>query len=290
MIEAKTPGTHRIKILAILVLYRLAPEQSPAFTTLTQAVRELSATPVACIVYDNSPVAHTIPETPFPCEYQHDPSNPGLAAAYQSALEQAHRAGIPWLLLLDQDTVLTADYLAQLLRAAGELEQSSAVAAIVPKLIQDGVVLSPHWPHGAAGRKSFSDRSGLLELNICVYNSGALLRVEAVLASGGFPQDFPLDYLDHAMFASLHARGGRVFLLPVRLLHHLESKAANMTYDLHTSVRLRGMLLAESRFYRQYGSARERILLWRRRLRLAAGMLSHLQFRSLAALIRSTLG
>ena len=63
-----------------------------------------------------------------------------------------------------------------------------------------------------------------------------------------------------------------------------------MRYDLQTSVRLRGMLLAESRFYRQYGSGRERILLWRRRLRLAVSMLSRLQFRSLAALIRSTLG
>jgi GT2 family glycosyltransferase len=288
MIETQSQEAHKTRILAVLVLYRIAPEQSSTFSTLVHSLSKLSSTFVRCIVYDNSPEAHLVPVTPFPCEYRHDPSNPGLAAAYQAALDQAQLAGIPWLLLLDQDTVLTTEYLAELMRTADELEQRNVIAAIVPKLMQDGIVLSPHWPHGAGESKPFSDRSGLLEPDICVYNSGALLRVESVLACGGFPQDFPLDYLDHAMFASLHARGGRVFLLSVSLLHHLDSKAANMGYDLKTSVRLQGMLLAESKFYRQYGSTRERNLMWCRRLRLAAGMLSRLQFRSLAALIRST--
>ena len=289
MIETDSQGTTTPSILAILVLYRLAPDQSPAFMTLVRAIHELSPGPVACIVYDNSPEAHAVPQTSFACEYRHDPANPGLAAAYQYALEQAHRVGIPWLLLLDQDTVLTTEYMAELVHAAGASEHSGSIAAIVPKLIQDDIVLSPHWPHGAAESGSLANRSGLLEPDLCVYNSGALLRVEAVRASGGFPQDFPLDYLDHAMFARLRVHGGRVFLLPVSLAHHLDSKAANLGDELQTSTRLQGMLSAESRYYQQYGSGRDRMLLLRRRLRLAAGMLSRLQLRSLAALVRSTL-
>lgn len=274
------------KVLAVVVLYQLSPQESPAFQSLLRAAGQFPGMPIACVVYDNSPAAQELPETPFSCTYRHDPSNPGLAVAYQSAFKQAERNGTSWLLLLDQDTTITAEYLTEALQAASNLQHDQGLGAIVPKLVQDGFVLSPHWPHGNRSQQSFNELSGFLEPDVRVYNSGALLRIEAVRAAGGIPLNYPLDYLDHAIFARLRAQGHRVFLLHAALSHQLESKSQDMHVALKSSPRLRGMLTAEARFYRQYGSRRDRLLLLRRRAKLALGMLRRMEPRSLAALLR----
>lgn len=275
-------------MLVVVVLYRLSPDESPAFQSLVRMIGQVPGAVIACVVYDNSPAAHGLPVTAFACTYCHNPSNPGLAVAYQYALEQAEREGISWLLLLDQDTIVTAEYLAEVFQRVSDLKDRHELAAIVPKLMQDGVLLSPHWPYGERSRQSFGDRSGVLEPNVRVYNSGALLRVVAVRAAGGFPLDYPLDYLDHVVFARLKAQQGRIFLLNAALPHQLESKSQDVHKALKNSPRLRGMLAAETRFYRQYGSRRDRLLLLRRRARLALGMLWRMELWSLVALIRCT--
>ena len=272
MNDAGTLPERGTLVLAVVVLYRMSPEESPAFQSLMRAVVEASANSIACVVYDNSPAAHLLPATPFACTYRHDAANPGLAAAYQYALEQAEVAGVPWLLLLDQDTVVTAEYLAEAVREVGSLRERTELGAIVPKLVQDGLVLSPHWPFGHGSQEGFGERFGVMEPEARFYNSGALLRVEAVRAAGGFPLNYPLDYLDHAMFARLQAQQRSVFLLHAELTHQLESKSQDIHVDLKGSPRLRGILAAETRFYREYGSGRDRLLLLRRRAGLALRM------------------
>jgi GT2 family glycosyltransferase len=273
-------------LLAVLVLYRLGPLESPAFVTLTSAIRDTGTSGVACLLYDNSPVSHDVPAVSFSCTYLHNPSNPGLAAAYQAGLDRARQSGIPWLLLLDQDTKLTASYLEDLLIAVRTLAGKEEVAAIVPRLLQDDIVLSPHWPHGVTKTQSFRNHSGLVDESSCIYNSGALLRVQSLEELGGFPQAFPLDYLDHAVFRQLHAHGKRVYLLSADIEHHLASKLQDIASELNSSPRLRSMLSAESRFYRQYGTQRERMLLLRRRASMGLTMLSRMEFRSLLWLFR----
>lgn len=288
MTNAGLQQKRKTEVLVVVVLYRLSPHESPAFQSLVRSVDQAPGIPIACVVYDNSPAAHELPVIPFACTYRHDPSNLGLAVAYQYALEQAEREGISWLLLLDQDTTVTAEYLAEALQMAGDLRERPDVGAIVPKLVQDGQVLSPHWPYGSRSRQSFGDRFGLIEPNVRVYNSGSLLRVEAVRAAQGFPLDYPLDYLDHAMFARLQIQQRRVFLLHATLPHQLESKSQDVHTALKNSLRLRGILAAETRFYRQYGSRFDQLLLLRRRTKLAFGMLRRMELRSLVALIRCT--
>ena len=267
----------------------MAPDESPAFQSLVESAGQLADLPIACLIYDNSPHAHALPATLFPCSYHHNPSNPGLAAAYEYALQQAERAGTDWLLLLDQDTTLTDAYLVELLQAASDLRASSEIGAIVPKLMQDGAVLSPHWPRGKRWHQGFHDQYGTMQSPVCVYNSGAVVRVAAMRPAGGFPQNFPLDYLDHAVFARLRAQDRKTFLLHAALPHQLESKSQDIHVELKHSRRLQAMLAAESRFYREYGSSRDRLLLLRRRAKLALGMVWRAQLRSLVALMRHTL-
>lgn len=284
-----TQHNRETEILVIVVLYRMSPQESPAFQSLVQTLKQVPQASIACVVYDNSTTIHELPVTPFACTYRHNPSNPGLAVAYQYALEQAEREHISWLLLLDQDTTVTAEYLVEAMQRVQELRVKEELGVIVPKLVQDGLVLSPHWAQGDKTGRSFRDRSGVMELNVRAYNSGALLRVEAVRAAGGFPLDYPLDYLDHALFAQLQAQGRGIFLLHAALPHQLESKAQDILLALKSSPRLRGMLTAETRFYRQYGTRLDQLLLLQRRAKMAFGMLTRMEFRSLAALIRCTL-
>ena len=81
-------------------------------------------------------------------------------------------------------------------------------------------------------------------------NSGAVLRLSAVRAADGFPADYPLDYLDHAMAARLLNGGSRVLLLRSVLRHHL-SLLDRGTLGV---ARLDSVLRAEERFYLEHGA------------------------------------
>src|SRR5450631_3935315 len=66
------------------------------------------------LIYDNSSTPRAKPPAGIRrCQYTHNSNNGGTAAAYEAAIEIASVRGIQWLLLLDQDTQLPADFLDQ---------------------------------------------------------------------------------------------------------------------------------------------------------------------------------
>src|SRR5687768_2304439 len=116
--EAPTVTTHTSdqkddpSILAVLVLYQTSALQSPTLASLCQAVAQCGVERrFELLIYDNSASPSPLPAIPIPLTYLHDPANGGLVAAYNTALQLAQRGRNEWLLLLDQDTVLTGDYL-----------------------------------------------------------------------------------------------------------------------------------------------------------------------------------
>jgi GT2 family glycosyltransferase len=259
---ASTPEPNLV--YAVLVLYGLSPEESPAFQSLCHVLRSAcsGSTPFhALLLYDNSPSAHPLPESlpvGLPVRYRHDPTNPGLARPYQMALANAQAEGTPWLLLLDQDTVVTVAWLTEMLAVMWSQQGDGCVAAIVPRLLQDGVPLSPHSPMWHRGRP-MDYTEGIKPPPLKVFNSGALLRVAALTACGGFPQEFPLDYLDHAVFHALEQRGGQIYLLAAPLEHQLSGKHLNVVEEFGHSPRLQATAAAESRFYRRFGTPYEKL-------------------------------
>ncbi len=241
------------RILAAIVLYRRPAQASEAFRSLTA----LAPPNIQLALFDNSPN----PQPPPPgFQIHHDPANPGLARPYNLALASAVRQSIPWLLLLDQDTTVTPAFLAELASALAAPEPSPA--AIVPRLADLGVVCSPaHPPTFGPARPVSPTLTGISPHPLFPFNSGAVLRVSALQAIGGFSPRFPLDYLDHATFAALQRRGGRIHVLAAILPHHLSSND-DSTAD---PIRQQAVLDAERRFYRLHGTFTTRLL---RRLRL----------------------
>jgi GT2 family glycosyltransferase len=253
-------------ILAVIVLYRVAADASQAFCSLRSlmAADPQAAAGIDLMLFDNSPQPQPRPAG-YTGPYIANPANPGLAACYNLALQSAQRQAIPWLMLLDQDTTLTRDYLTEVSAQIESLAHQQEVVALVPRLTDHGVVCSPiHPPAFGPARPIANGASGVSADRLHAFNSGAVLRVRAVAAIGGFAEDFPLDYLDHATFAALQDRGGRLYILNATLQHELSSNQEGRT-DLAFAQRQASWLDAEYRFYHRFGSTGDQL---RRRLRL----------------------
>ena len=258
-------------ITAVVVLYQRAPAKSEALVSLQQIfAADLSlAARFSLLLYDNSPLPHSIEGVQADCVYVHDPENAGLATAYNYALDRASQKRSEWLLLLDQDTTLTAEYIHSLLHATLKYESDLTVSSIVPLIEMDGRLYSPeenffyHVRHQFPRMQYFPvarEARGLQKRPLNAYNSGAAIRVSTLKQIGGFPVDFRVDYLDHAVFHKLYLEGRFMVILPVVLQQKLSHKDLNdVSLERHSSV-----LQAQSLFMARYGAWLDRVLyrLW----------------------------
>jgi GT2 family glycosyltransferase len=244
-------------IQCVVVLYKQRPNESQSLSDLLRVCRSELAigSQIAVIVHDNSP---SIEEPclddletglPIGLEYHHTPGNPGLAYAYNRALDRAKERKIPWLLLLDQDTHVTRQFLVKLLEGIQHLKLERC-CAFVPQLMRDDLVLSPQIVGKVFYRRLPKGFSGVAEESLVAFNSAACIRVQDLTEIGGFPKEFWLDYLDHMVFHSLQKAGGHVFVLDSQLEHTLSVS------DLESNVstqRYANVLNAEWMFVRKTG-------------------------------------
>jgi GT2 family glycosyltransferase len=254
-------------ILSVIVLYNCELAQSQSFSSLLQILKENPecAKNFSLVLYDNSPQpqGHLI-LAGFPIHYIHDPSNGGLASAYNFALARADSEEREWLLLLDQDTALTSEFILELVEATKTLHSRTEVAAIVPKLRVNGRIDSPASDFLGLLRHQFlppekpmsEDVVGIQQQPLCSYNSGSTLRVTALRSIGGFPVEFWLDFMDHAIFHALFTNGYRVYVMLATLAH-------NSSYSDIDSLplwRLRNILRARTLHVERSGSFIDRLL------------------------------
>jgi GT2 family glycosyltransferase len=217
------------------------------------------------VIYDNSPQ----PQNPeitdkIPVLYRHDPTNPGLASAYNFALAHAEKERHEWLLLLDQDTLLTQEFIVELIECMNSLRNQEKVASITPKLLVRGKIYSPtaHFIDQLRHQYRRSNRAVTREIvgvqpgRMGAYNSGATLRVWALRSIGGFPKDYWLDYLDHAVFHALSVHGYLIYVMRVEIEHDASQAAVT---DVPAE-RQRNLISAQTRFVRQTGNFIDRLL------------------------------
>jgi GT2 family glycosyltransferase len=257
-----------MRILAVAALYRQEPNGSHAlssFRRILQANPHLAPN-FSLVIYDNSPERQEAPAD-FPMDYVHDPANGGLAGAYNYALARAEQGGYEWLLLLDQDTTLTSEFFTELFACADTLRAQDKVAAIVPKLMVQGTIQSPaehfidYMRHQfSRSLRTLSQEVGVQPGRISAYNSGSTLSVRVLRSLGGFPKEFWLDYLDHAVFHALCAGGYQVYVLRSVLTHELAESDLNQ----RPLWRFRSVLKAQALFVKRAGNVFDRILyrLW----------------------------
>lgn len=204
-----------VKLCIVIVLYKMEPEASPTFRTLQRSLAEPMAQrpEFRILLYDNTPPAQAPTNLPAHVEYFASLANTGLAGAYGFAVARAQAEGRDWLLTLDQDTELPSDFISKLTEVAAACKARTEIAAIVPHIRAGDRDVSPNWfAGGVRPRWCARDYHGVPDQAIYAFNSGALMRVAAVQAIGGYSQLFWLDYCDAYMFREIQKRGWKVFV------------------------------------------------------------------------------
>ncbi|MEE9099724.1 glycosyltransferase [Pseudomonas nitroreducens] len=231
----------------VLVIYKQDLTDSESFRSLRENWHLLDVQDLELILHDNSPTPQPLPliDATLPVRYHHDPSNPGLATAYNLALRSASQRGSDWLLLLDQDTQLSARYFQELLRVTQALPPECA--CVVP-LVTDG--RHQISPVDCSGIRAHAQgiHPGCSNTAITAINSGACWRVSWLEASGGFNPEFPLDYLDHWAFQHARDQGQQLYVMESEVRQNLSISARNQV----SKSRYESIFESEYRFYSRY--------------------------------------
>lgn len=141
--------------------------------------------------------------------------NRGIGRALNQGLAVAQEGGYPWLLTVDQDSYVNADYAEQMVEYAD-------------RLILDGL------PLGALGAGVVRDVSGRLSYPTTVIRSngtgvviteevvqsGTLWSVEELVLVGGFDESLGMDAVDAAACLSLRSQGLLVAVNPAAEMRH----------------------------------------------------------------------
>jgi GT2 family glycosyltransferase len=224
-----------MQILAVVVLYKRSPESSETIQSLVRVFEQNPAlrAAVRVLLWDNSPAPAIHSSLPAAFDLRHAERNVGTSGAYNYALEMAESLGCPWLLLLDQDTSVSQDYLRAMIDYSEQFAPREEIATVVPFIFSHGALVSPRrllsFNRVQQIPLSFN---GLCKDKAYAVNSGTLIRVTALRDVGGYSEEFWLDLSDVYVFQALHRK--RKFIYVAGELH-LEHSIATMDFDTEMS-------------------------------------------------------
>lgn len=201
----------RLKLMVVIVLYKMQPENSIAFRTLQSSISNKAD--IRVLLFDNTPGGSYMGTLPANVQYEAAANNAGLAEAYNRALAIATAEGYDWLLTLDQDTSLPEDFIPSVEQIVLRVASDDSVAAIVPIIVDGGIVVSPTWWLWSAIPRAFpATFSGVSRRTSSAFNSASVVRVSTLTLIGGYNQRFWLDNLDSDLYARLYKRGKRLYV------------------------------------------------------------------------------
>jgi len=204
------------------------------------------------------------------------PHNIGVAAAYNLGLKQARKRGKSWILILDQDSLITGSAIHQLYDTAQELSRKgNPVGAIFPTIRSAHFPTVIHLPYYWTGKRLLQvTASAVMEGPIPVdssITSGTLYRVEALMATGGFCEPYFIDFVDHECHIRMRQAGWSLWWEPrAELLHRLgeiQKMTAVGLWIEHSPYRYYYMARNMTRGYRKLGGMKALFYFWLEMLR-----------------------
>lgn len=190
------------QILFGIVTYREDFWQSLSFQSLYNSYQAADPEhPVTVFVYDNTDIedwhvtADLAEYRNCVVHYKHDPTNPGIAYAYNRIAEYAKKNDIPFIVFLDQDTSLPQDFYSTYIRTITE-NQHVMIAA--PKIYTENGLLSPSGMRFYRSFRLNEIKSEHISLgNTSCINSGLLLNTRFFFQCSGYNESLRLDFCDH---------------------------------------------------------------------------------------------
>lgn len=242
------------RILAVLVVYERALETTGAWTELLASLnfdteRDFSLEHI--LLYDNSKEPTREPPASAQITYSHNPSNGGTAAAYEEATGLALSLGIDWVLLLDQDSILPANFFSQAHKAlttAGSVE----ISALLPHVRHGRQLISPARITTLGSIVPLRlDENVRSRSCITAIASGAFIESKTLERILPFPNELWLDYVDHWIFLQIMKRNGNIAIFDATINHDLSVKAPASL----SPFRMQSILNGEAIFIRNLGHA-----------------------------------
>jgi GT2 family glycosyltransferase len=247
-----------MQIVIVVVLYKRSPAQSQTIQSLAEAFALDPKLLQSCqiFVWDNSPNPLVDPSFPIPCIYRHGGRNLGTAGAYNLAMEFAESVNVPWLLLFDQDTTVSPEFLPRMLEYSQRFLDNLEIATVVPFIWSHGALVSPRRIGTFNRVKQIpSSFGGVYKEKGYAANSATLMRVAALREIGGYSEEFWLDLSDVYAFQAMYRKGRYMFVAQDLQLQH---SIAAMDFDKEMTVqRYRNFLAAESAYVDLYSSPLE---------------------------------
>jgi rhamnosyltransferase len=213
---------NNISFLTIVVLYKISVKGSASLFTLNKAAVIANRT-IEVLVYDNSPKPDSDINNSLSCysniiiNYVSDTSNKGLSYAYNYGANLAREKNYNWLLLLDQDTRVSSEYLNIIYK---EVPQNPLIKLFCPKLyLKDGSLFSPCRYFFKRGFQLKEIKEGINSLKqLSPVNSGMLISTDAFFEAGGYNEKVKLDFSDFQFIERFKRKYDNFFVLKTSFL------------------------------------------------------------------------
>ena len=183
----------------------------PATPNLEKLVTTLALSGFPVLISDDAsvvthdPALHQLRDIPGVRITRHL-RNKGIARGLNEGLELARTVGATWLLTVDQDSLVTSDYIPTLLNFANtinnQLWTDNPIGAVAPASISDasGEITYPTKVLATSQVNSLLTTEEVMQ-------SGALWNVQALDRVGGFDSDLAIDAVDAAACLRLREVG-----------------------------------------------------------------------------------
>ena len=183
----------------------------PATPNLEKLVTTLALSGFPVLISDDAsvvthdPALHQLRDIPGVRITRHL-RNEGIARGLNEGLDLALTVGATWLLTVDQDSLVTSDYIPTLLNFANtinnQLWTDNPIGAVAPASISDasGEITYPTKVFQASRGNSLLTTEEVMQ-------SGALWNVQALDRVGGFDSDLAIDAVDAAACLRLREVG-----------------------------------------------------------------------------------
>ncbi|MDD3321893.1 MAG: hypothetical protein PHS59_10665 [Paludibacter sp.] len=181
--------------LGVVVLHEIKVNESTSLKTLNNTLTDIGKLDV--LVYDHSlnSAENLNNFENLELFYKHDSRNLSLGIAYNYAAKIARNLGKKWLLLLDQDTLLSEDLFFQYESYLEKFPNEFLFAPILK--LSNGKIFSPCRYFFKRGFLMKKIEPGIHNLNyISPVNSGMLIRLNNYIACGGYNENVKLDFSD----------------------------------------------------------------------------------------------
>lgn len=243
-----------MNIKIVITIYKTNLNELDVFSTLKGILTndQNIASQISVTLYDNSKFSQSkkIDVGGLNIEYIHDSRNLGISTAYNYALKAAEKNGEEWLLLLDQDTTISKEFLNELIKRTIQLSNTRSVVAVTPKVFSNNRLISPKIVKRNGRFKDLKDiKNEFVDKEVMAINSGTLLKVSYLNEIGGFNNNFNLDYLDHWLFNRIFNDNKKVYILEFKLKHKLSVSNKRSYVDVE---RYKSILDAERLYYKKY--------------------------------------